>query len=1017
MSERSLLIPIGATLGPLEKALATAAKRVESFGKSIVNLGEELKGAVTEPLVDAGRFAYEAATQIDDAMNAIRKSTGAQGSELDDLGQMFRDVFAEVPDAAGDVATAIGEVHKRLGLIGPDLEKTARDFLDFARINGEDVGPSCERTANLMNAWGVSARDIEPTLQKLNAVSQTSGISIAKLTEGLANNAATLKLQGIPLERAAAMMGLFEKSGLGADAMLAALKKAGLESAKGVERAGKAAEQAGRDIQTATAAIEAARARLDAARIRHESTLEASTDAWSKFLDEVRKPGLDQNTTQIERLASAVEEEKRAATGVTEALIALRMAKADGSTTTEQLSQAEARYEAAVNRAQAAEVRVKASGEGVNSTLDRSSSVTEKARLAYLEAQKTTLTFSDSQKALAKAHDDIAEQTAKLDDAIKRMTKAMNDSKSAALDLEKFFADIAAAPDMTAAMAIAVQHFGKNAAVLVDGIRRGGLAVDAYIQSWKKFMIPIREAAARVRTFGDQMKVLSHQVYLAVEPIGSALITALKLLVPYLQRGVKYVADLAKQFSALPAETQLNIIAWTAFAAALGPVLVVIGQVVAAGMSIGAAMAAVGSALGAVGSAIWAVFGALGGMITSAVVAIGGALASVGAPFAALGGMLAWIGETLLWLVGGPWGLALAAIALLATKWDWLKDKLSSVATSLGEFLAKAWRYIADGVRKAWTGMSEFIPFALGVAYDGAKKVLGKIAKMVAGVWNGIISSTKRIWEGLLDFLGGIWTGIKDGFAAAFRSVLSTIKAVWAAVGDIVDRLFGRGGAISEEDETLQLLTQIRDYTLGLAQMFELIANNLRVLAVWGGGGVPKMATGGVVTKPTTALIGEAGPEAVIPLDKLMEERDRAARMAAAGFAPGGISGVPAGRFNFADASRRARWSTPSAPAPVPAAQSNALAQSDKFQAANREWKRLGGNDRRFAIGANAPAPSTMTPATGMSPTGTASGRSVTVNVTVQGSVTTTNDLADTVYSRILEKQRQGRDPSGAVVI
>jgi SLT domain-containing protein len=29
------------------------------------------------------------------------------------------------------------------------------------------------------------------------------------------------------------------------------------------------------------------------------------------------------------------------------------------------------------------------------------------------------------------------------------------------------------------------------------------------------------------------------------------------------------------------------------------------------------------------------------------------------------------------------------------------------------------------------------------------------------------------------------------------------------------------------------------------------------------------MATGGIVTSPTMALIGEAGPEAVIPLDKM----------------------------------------------------------------------------------------------------------------------------------------------------
>lgn len=33
--------------------------------------------------------------------------------------------------------------------------------------------------------------------------------------------------------------------------------------------------------------------------------------------------------------------------------------------------------------------------------------------------------------------------------------------------------------------------------------------------------------------------------------------------------------------------------------------------------------------------------------------------------------------------------------------------------------------------------------------------------------------------------------------------------------------------------------------------------------------GFEAMATGGIVTSPTMALIGEAGPEAVIPLDKM----------------------------------------------------------------------------------------------------------------------------------------------------
>ncbi len=42
-----------------------------------------------------------------------------------------------------------------------------------------------------------------------------------------------------------------------------------------------------------------------------------------------------------------------------------------------------------------------------------------------------------------------------------------------------------------------------------------------------------------------------------------------------------------------------------------------------------------------------------------------------------------------------------------------------------------------------------------------------------------------------------------------------------------------------------------------------------RVIATIAGGGIPKMAQGGIVSRPTLALIGEAGPEAVVPLSKM----------------------------------------------------------------------------------------------------------------------------------------------------
>jgi hypothetical protein len=41
------------------------------------------------------------------------------------------------------------------------------------------------------------------------------------------------------------------------------------------------------------------------------------------------------------------------------------------------------------------------------------------------------------------------------------------------------------------------------------------------------------------------------------------------------------------------------------------------------------------------------------------------------------------------------------------------------------------------------------------------------------------------------------------------------------------------------------------------------------MLGMTSGGNIPKMATGGIVNSPTIAMIGEAGPEAVVPLNRM----------------------------------------------------------------------------------------------------------------------------------------------------
>jgi hypothetical protein len=106
----------------------------------------------------------------------------------------------------------------------------------------------------------------------------------------------------------------------------------------------------------------------------------------------------------------------------------------------------------------------------------------------------------------------------------------------------------------------------------------------------------------------------------------------------------------------------------------------------------------------------------------------------------------------------------------------------------------------------------------------------------VAGIWNEGWSAASKFLTGILDGIGKAVTtavnfieGLLDGLFAKVSSVakaiMSPISAITGAVGSVAG---GIGNAV--------------------------------------GGAIKAFATGGIVTSPTYALVGEAGPEAIIPL-------------------------------------------------------------------------------------------------------------------------------------------------------
>lgn len=157
-------------------------------------------------------------------------------------------------------------------------------------------------------------------------------------------------------------------------------------------------------------------------------------------------------------------------------------------------------------------------------------------------------------------------------------------------------------------------------------------------------------------------------------------------------------------------------------------------------------------------------------------------------------------------LIGG----LVAGLVWLVKNWEIVKTKAAEI-----------WTSIANGIKKNWENILLFISNPLGL-----------IVKMVVENWGAIQKSTKSIWEGVGGIVSAVWEGIKN-----------TVKA---GINFVIDKI----------NSFIRLANSVTSIASAIGVSIPAIPE------------IPRLAKGGIVTKPTLAMVGEAGPEAVIPLNR-----------------------------------------------------------------------------------------------------------------------------------------------------
>jgi len=198
---------LGGLSGKMKKLaapVAVASAATTAFAMAAVKLGDEFK----------------------EAENTIAAGTGATGEALEALTSDFESVFANVPQDAQAVASAIADLNTELALEGEELQNASKAFLDISRVMGEDAQPMIKAVSDSMVAFGVPASEVESQLDKLTTASQAVGVPMTSLAESVVKFGPQLKEMGLSLDESTALFANMEAAGLDTGKMMPGLNTA-----------------------------------------------------------------------------------------------------------------------------------------------------------------------------------------------------------------------------------------------------------------------------------------------------------------------------------------------------------------------------------------------------------------------------------------------------------------------------------------------------------------------------------------------------------------------------------------------------------------------------------------------------------------------------------------------------------------------------------------------------------------------------------------------------------------------
>lgn len=861
MELRREIIETESKLGHFEKELKKLDQiKFEQIGKQFKNIGNKMQTVgqgmskyVTAPIVAGAAGATKAWKEVDNGLDIVTQKTGASGKELENMHGIVKRIAGEVPAEFDEIGSAVGEVNTRFHLTGGKLDSLSTKFLKFAKLNDVDVSGAIDKTQKALGAFGLDADDAEGVLDKLNQTGQATGVSMDSLMDGLIQNGTAFQELGLNIDQSIELMGQLETSGANSETVMQGLRKALKNAAQDGKPLNVALEELQDTIENGTDSTDG---------------LTAAYELFGKSGDQIYG-AVKNGTLDFRALGEAASE----AGGSVENTFEETMDPAD-------------KFKLIMNELKVLGYEIAAVlydmlGPAIEKAVQKVKELSDAWKNLNPNTQKTILKIAGLAAAigplliaggkLMNGIGGLITNIPKLTGALGKLTGGIGASKAAASGtggaLSKLFGIIKGHPILLIV--------GALAALTAAFVATGGDA-DAFSQKIKdlagkatEFIQSIAQKLPEmIPVISEGAKALFGAIADAVPEVLPPLIDALSQLLIAL---VNAIPDL------IPVLLDGAISLFMAFVDALPTVLEKLLEAV--GNLLGALIKNFPTYYGKLLEAMPKLWGALWeGIKTIFKTIIDYLPVFIGFVVTGLADKLSGIWDKIKTTAKEKWENIKKTVIDIVTRW--LSDVINFFSQHLSN-LKRHWDDVKSAAKEKWNAIKEGVTDKVKTLKQGAEKLFGEH-----------LSNLKRNWDETKQAANDKWNAIKDNVTKKVEKLKGDLAGFWEKIKTTAGEAWGKvKDAVLKPIETMKdKIKGIIDTIKGWFSNFTIKTPDIKLphpyisprgwtLTDLLDGITPSIdidwyKTGGIFDSPTLAGIGEAGAEAVVPLDKFWAKMD-----------------------------------------------------------------------------------------------------------------------------------------------